>query len=486
MTNPWINYATTLAILLATLGLLVSRSSWAARNKQRLTAYFSGVALLAMWSYSNFGAFHRPAFEFVHGWDMFHYYVSAKYFPELGYDKFYGALLHADAERPEPRLGGINQVRDPMSYELVRARKMRRNPHFVEEFSKGRWDAFRSDVEYFVDLYPTQNWKWFFRDHGYNAPPSRTALSAPIASVLGRANDSSVLAIALLDPLLLGVLFIAIARAYSLRTASLVIIAFGTSKLANFNWIGGSFMRFDWFVLTGLGVTALGTRRHFLAGALLGGAAMLRLFPAFFALGVVLRGLYTLYQTHRFEKRYVQFSAGLCAAAIALFALSFISGGGAPAWVEFFQKIARHSGGAYANHVGLLAVVGDSHALLWFARAVVVGLFLAALPRIDDVQAALLGGVLIFSFGFIAGYYYSMLALFWLWRREIHFDTGAIAFYVLLFIPSLVIMALEDPTRLTMESEHHAASLALFIAFGALFWWIFDSARVRVSSRETL
>ena len=85
---------------------------------------------------------------------------------------------------------------------------------------------------------------------------------------------------------------------------------------------------------------------------------MLRLFPAFFALGVVLRGLFTLYQTRRFEARYAQFTAGLCAAGVLLFAMSLISGGGVPAWADFLLKIARHSGGVYANHVGVLAVVG--------------------------------------------------------------------------------------------------------------------------------
>ena len=482
-TDPWINYATAIAMLLATLGLLAARSALAARHPRRLTAYFSLVAVLSMWSYSNFGAFHRPYFDFVHSWDMFHYYVSAKYFPELGYDGLYGAVLQADAQLPEPHLKELKWVRDPKSYELVKARKMRRNKRYVEKFSEARWDAFIGDVAYFEDTIPSHRWKWFFRDHGYNAPPARTAVTGPIAAMLGSANDVSVLAIALIDPLLIAILIGAVFRVYGLRIASLVVIAFGTSKLASFSWIGGSFTRFDWFVLTGLGVIALRARRHFLAGALIGAAAMLRLFPAFFALGVVLRGLYLLFRTRRIEASYTQFAAGLFAAGAGLFLMSLVAGGGLTAWTEFLQKIVRHAAGSYANHVGVLAVVGDRTALLWLARAVVVGLYLAALPRLDDVQAALLGGVLIFTFGFIAGYYYSFLALFWLWQRDVRLDWNAVAFYVLLFVPSTVIIALEDPARLSMPKEHYAASVALVVAFGALFWWIF---RNHMAPRTTI
>ena len=477
MNDPWVNYAHVMVMLLASVGLLFASSARAVRHPGRLTACFSLLAVLAIWSYSGFGAFHRPHYGFVHGWDMFHYHVASKYFPELGYDGLYAAVLQADAQLPEPRLRKVRWVREPKSYELLHAREMRRNPRFIEKFSEARWDAFLGDVAYFESLIPSHLWKWFFRDHGYNAPPSRTAVTGPIASMLGDANDVSVLAIALIDPLLLVVLVIAIFRAYGLRTASLAVIVFGTSKLASFSWIGGSFTRFDWFVLTGLGVIALETRRNFLAGALIGAAAMLRLFPAFFALGVILRGLYKLFRTRSFDASYARFAAGLVAAGAGLFLLSLFAGGGLTAWTEFTQKILRHAEGQYANHVGILAVVGDSTALLWLARAGIVGLYLAALARVDDVQAALLGGVLIFSFGFIAGYYYSFLALFWLWQRDVRLDRSAVAFYVLLFLPSAVIISLEDSARLTMLREHYAASVALVFTFGALFWWIFGGRR---------
>ena len=65
---------------------------------------------------------------------------------------------------------------------------------------------------------------------------------------------------------------------------------------------------------------------------------------------------------------------------------------------------------------------------------------------------------------------------------------AAIVFYVFLFAPSAVIIALEDPAHLSMPREHYAASVALFFVFGALFWWIFDGGgalRQRLTTMTT-
>ena len=419
---------------------------------------------------------------------MYHYYLSAKYFPELGYYDLYRATLLADAQLPKPLLKRLRWVREQREYQLVRTRGIRRDADLQGRFSAERWDEFRDDVAYFEGSIPFVEWRHILRDHGYNAPPSRTALTGPIASALGPASDLSITALSLIDPAILAALFLAIHRAFGLGTAALVAIAFGTNRLATFDWIGGSFARFDWFVLCGLGVIALRRKRHFLAGALLGGAAMLRLFPALFALAVLARGLFNLREVRCWESRYRRFLLGLFSSGMGLALLSLLFGGGAEAWGVFYSKITHHADGLYANHVGLRALVEGSAPSLWLARAVVAGLFLGALRRTDDAEAALLGGVLVFTFTFVAGYYYSFLALFFLSPRgsqPAQYPTSdpswdSVGFFALLFAPSLAVIAIESVPRHAMSDVHFAASAALVFTFAALFWWTFDvSATLR-------
>ena len=57
---------------------------------------------MAALTYFNFGAFHFG--NFVHYWDTLHYYLGAKYFRELSYERLYECIAVADAN--EPRLAG--------------------------------------------------------------------------------------------------------------------------------------------------------------------------------------------------------------------------------------------------------------------------------------------------------------------------------------------------------------------------------------------
>ena len=60
---------------------------------------FVVLALLAISAlgYVNFGFFH-PGRGHVHYWDAFHYFMGAKYLPELGYSKLYEATYVAGRE----------------------------------------------------------------------------------------------------------------------------------------------------------------------------------------------------------------------------------------------------------------------------------------------------------------------------------------------------------------------------------------------------
>ena len=277
----------------------------------------------------------------------------------------------------------------------------------------------------------------------------------------------------LIDPLLIAFLIVVTARAYGTRIAALLLIVFGTSTLSSFLWIGGSFARFDWFVLTGLGVISLGTKRHRLAGILLGAAVMLRVFPALFVLTVVLRGLLVFQRTRTWEPRYTAFVSGLALSAAGLGLASFITGGGLEAWIQFLSKIQFHAQGLYDNHVGLIGLFDHNPAGLWVARVAAAALVVAALPRVDDAQAALLGGFWIYAFTFPASYYYCFLALYWLWQRDPLIDAKALVFHTLVLGTSWVVLARQTTPGVAMQDAFLGASVSLALAFAVLFWRAF-------------
>jgi len=107
------------------------------------------VAALAagLLAYPNFGAFHPTQIgRVVHFWDAFHYFMGAKYLPELGYSRLYEATIVAGHE-----LGAFPSaayIRDLTTYEL-RASSTIDADRVRSHFSAGRWRAFKRDLVFF-------------------------------------------------------------------------------------------------------------------------------------------------------------------------------------------------------------------------------------------------------------------------------------------------------------------------------------------------
>ena len=446
------------------LAFLLARDHVAAR---RLDIYFVVLAILALFTYSHFGHFQQPHGSYVHGWEMFNYYFPTKYADELGYDGLYGAALAADAESGSGYFAELETARDLRTNQIVAAETLRRDPSFRARFSPARWRAFKRDLAYLQPIYDVKTWSGPFRDRGYNATPSRTAVAAPITWLLGPLDFASIHLIAVLDVFLLALLLVAVQRTFGIRTACVLSIVLGTSSLASFYWIGGSFLRFDWLVLVGLGVCALATRRYGMAGALFGAAAMLRAFPVLFALGVLGRGAVIAWQTRSLPTRYGVFAGAMAATCIALGLWSLLLAGGVDAWADWYTKISEHTETVFANHMGLAAFLGSPWALVP-AQIALTLLVAASLPRADDVQAALLGGVLVYAFGFIAGYYYAFLVLYALWLHPPRPDLRSWLLVTALLLPSAAEIAIRA-AEYKMAPRYAVASILLLLTWGLLF-----------------
>ncbi len=194
---------------------------------------------------------------------------------------------------------------------------------------------------------------------------------------------------------------------------------------------------------------------------------MFRVFPALFALGVVARGAVVAWQTRSLPTRYLAFAGGLAATCTVLALASLVLAGGAEAWIAWYAKITQHTETVFANHMGLAAFLGHPWVLVP-ARIALALLVAASLPRASDVQAALLGGVLVYAFGFIAGYYYVFLMLYALWLDPPKADLRSWLLVTALLLPSAAEIAIRGAEYM-ITPRYATASILLLLAWGLLF-----------------
>lgn len=369
-----------LALALAGLALLawdarsarrVARDGVAARRRQ---AAFAVAGVIAILTYFNFGAFHFGSF--VHGWDTFHYYVGAKYFRELGYDRLYDCVAVADAQEPALRSAVERRtLRNLRSNVLESTAGVLAEPgRCTDHFTAARWVEFRQDVAWFRERESTDRWAAISSDHGYNATPVWNVAGSLLAN-LAPASDRQILLLCLLDPLYFALLVAALVWAFGRPGAAVALLVLATSFPARFFWTGGAFLRWDWLCFTVLAVCCLRRGRPFAAGAALGYAALLRVFPVLLAAGpalVVLLSLVEAARSARAGERWSafvaalgsprlaaerRFFAGALLAAALLVPASLVVGGGSDAYRGFVANTRKHQATPLTNNMGLRTVL---------------------------------------------------------------------------------------------------------------------------------
>ena len=396
---------------------------------RRLRALAACLAVAAAVAYPNLGFFHVRDRSPIHWHETFHYFVGAKYLPELGYTRLYDASWVAGRE-----LGAfaqIRQVRDLATYALRDVASI--NADAVRaRFTPARWQAFKRDLLVFGPR--INHWDHLLIDHGYNDPPPRAlALHALVRWV--PASPIALGVLTSLDYVILLVAFWAVRRAFGGLAASLTFAFLALSFFARFDFIGGSPLRWDWVGALLLGVAAFARGAGAAAGLGFGYAVLARLFPMLLLLPLVV----TWAHTRLIGARNIVLTRCLTAAAalgvVVLLALVAI-----PATrelsTEFVTKIEQHNRGVYTNHVGLGSLIvfhntpwverpdgtvfAPHDAALaarpapWVLPAAAALYFLAALPlvlRARPLSSMMYAVPLVFFALTPAGYYYSFLVL---------------------------------------------------------------------------
>jgi len=410
------------------------------------------LAVLSSLVYLNFFAFHAVGGgrAFVHLHDVAHHYLGAKYYAELRHADLYTAMLRAEAERYGDRFKAL-EARDLESYELVHIRSLLRQSDPVRAaFSPPRWAEFQSDVAYFREALGPQ-YAAVLRDHGFNATPVWALLGGPLARLVPAGSDTGIFLLTLLDPLLLVGLVGAIGWAFGLEALLLCVIYLGVLFGAGFGWTGGGFLRMPWlFGLVGA-VCCLRRRRHATAGALLAGATLLRLFPAFLALPLLARALALVRRRRSLPRRYAAFFGSFLLTAGVLVALTGLLPRGWSHWADFRANLATHMEVISPNVVGLTQVLAYRsgpgeltreefraleqrrraihHVQLWLVFLPLLVLVARRAPREHDLSACALALPLIFVAQDLAAYYYAFLVVLVLVHRR-HAERLALLFAV--------------------------------------------------------
>jgi hypothetical protein len=327
------------------------RGRWEAHRRRVLI----GLSVLGGLGWFNFFGFHTDGSP-LHVWDQFHYVIGSKYYPELGYDGMYAAMLMArnEASTSDP----ITRVRDLRTTQVVSALP----PEYLAEvrgrFTPARWDEFRADATRFYMH------KDLFLDHGYLATPARTFVERLFSKHVSF-RTRNVYLLASIDYLLLTLVAVALHRAFGLEVLAAAALIYGYGYCTRYYWMGGAFLRQDWFAAVIVGAAALRLGRTGLAGGALAYAAWARIFPglllpalAAFGAGVWWRS--GRQSTPEQRRAVLRFGAGLAGVSALMLLAGCLAGRGPGAWAEWLARIRMHADTIGPNAMGVRVALSAS------------------------------------------------------------------------------------------------------------------------------
>ena len=205
-------------------------------------------------------------------------------------------------------------------------------------------------------------WRYVRTDHGYNPTPTWTFVARLFDARLGSSN-AELAFLASLDILLMAGMFTIVFRTYGYKIGclALAIAALG------FGWrfqLLGALLRWDWIAAVVIGICMLERGRFATAGACIGYAAMVRVFPVLFLVGPALLAAKSWLAGER-PRWPIRLAAGFGMAVCAGLIGGSMTGRGVDAWTEFAGHIQVYRDTWFRNNIGMdsLFVHGPSSML---------------------------------------------------------------------------------------------------------------------------
>ena len=492
--SPYLAFRAARLVLLLVLAAGFLRFAVDRTASRRVRLALAALVLVSAAAFVNFGFFHAATRQHVHYWDAFHYFVGAKYLPELGYTRLYEATWLAGREMGA--FAAVDRIRDLPTYQVRDTRSI--DAAAVRaRFTDARWRELQRDLLVFGPRIP--DWRRLLLDHGFNDPPPRALLlHALVRSV--PATPVTLTLLTSIDYVLVAAALWAAARAFGAPAGAFAAAFVLLSFFGRFDFIGGSLLRWDWIAALVGGVAAYARGAGGTAGVLLAYAVAARLFPALFLVPLAIKWI----QQRRAGSpdRTLERCLGAAAAALLAVALTTTLVGERALLAEFAAKIRLHGDTLFTNHVGLgtwlvfqkapwivyggaLAVepaaVAAARPAPWVVPGVSALYLLAALPlilRARALEAMMYAVPLVYCAVSPAGYYYSFLVLLVLlpWHAG-GVDGLRLAGMALLALVGAASYALEIVTDDHLPLFHGASTL-LLAYFGA--WLTLEYARLRL------
>ena len=331
-----------------------------------VSAYFEG------WNFSYPRFYHRH--------DQFHYYMGAKYFPEMGYDGLYKCTAIAQDEigvvsfKNEDEIGtgrGRLDMKAEVNHDdwkirnlggdnlLMPVHDVLAHPETCKShFSPERWEAYKADVKFFRIASDKEYWKTMQNDHGYNPPPVWT-IAGYYLSNLHPATTRFLQFLGAIDMALLGGMLVALYWAFGWRVCAVGMVFWGSQATADSSWTLGAFLRQDWLFFFVLAACLTRKRWHMAAGASFVYAALLRIFPGLAVFGwLVVAGAHLVKHKTLSKAQWKTLAGGVLAAAVLLPLSVHVSG------KDSYQQFAKHTLEVHdrtplTNHMGLRVLIGQ-------------------------------------------------------------------------------------------------------------------------------
>lgn len=475
--SGWDPEAVSALLALLALGILGARAARPPR-----TALLALLFAAAAWNaFVNARVEYRP----IHFHDAGHYYLGSRYFDELGYVHLYDAVLLVLSEADPPR-ELPEQVRDLASHRLIGTEEILAEGRLaVSDFESERWQSFRADARMILDGLG-DGLETFLLDHGYNPTPVWTAIFGPLAQAVPAGSVTGLFLLTLIDPLLLLGCGALIAWARGPRDALIagtyLLLVFGTLR-----FVGAAYGRYLWLFLLVAGFCRLAKQRHALAGALLAGAAALRIFPALFLAPLLLKIARRARRGRPIPARYRSLLAGAALAGLAAGSVSILLLG-RDAWTAFFANMGTYLGVDPSNAIGFQTILetvahlagADPRSLpvrgLILATSAVLALLVAlAASRRREAAALAAGAALCFLVFDLGGYYYAFLVLPLL--AESTPRRAALALFALELLCHTL--------RLTLDPELHVLYLVRSLVIGGLLGSVWLDRVLREAALST-
>lgn len=409
-----------------------------ARGQRRLDLAYRVLAVIALFSWTNYGAL-RGHGEIPHRWEQYHFFFGSKYLPEVNYFDLYKATILADRELGGQVVRRLTRTRDLASFDDESLDVAMRDADRVRaRFSDARWRSFVADWE--LMRQSPNDWVRVLDDHGNSGSPAWAIFAAPVAYLVGTGPTGQVI-MGLIDPALMLILFVLAFRTYGSRATCIMVTIFSMVPFS-FDYLFGSLLRWDWLFALGLSLILWKRQKPLAAGAALGYAICSKLFPILFAVGWGIRQAWVIYKTRKLDPRIVRFTAGVVIAGLVCVAVSSAMFGGLEVWKSYKLRITtaqveKFYSNQYSFRTTFLQMrhssltefaqgwmeprnvkqslpdvnIADHAASFLVCQLLLTAVLATALVRGDAFEAMAVGPLLVYIWLVVNAYYWNMLML---------------------------------------------------------------------------